>query len=355
MKNQSGKPYLTTRSLQPENQETPIQFLNGDPTPIELFYIRNHFSYPQINGKNLFLNVSGNVSQPIRFHLYDLMQLPLKSVSAYMECAGNQRAKFQPKVYGEQWEKGAISQGLWEGTSLKDILMLVGIDSNAKEVVFEGWDQGVDSSKGITSSFRRSLPLYKALHEDTIIAFKYNNKPLIRQHGAPFRLIVPQWYGMASVKWLKSITLLTEKFIGPYQTEDYVYYPHKDKKDDAFPVTTVNVNSIIQQPLNMSTLKTGYHNIIGLAWTGTGRINKVQLSFDNGVKWYDTVIKNLSNYENYKWMEWKYLWNVDHVGEYNILCRAMDTAGNYQPLKAFWNQKGYGYNACDEIRVKIVP
>ncbi|MCD8509043.1 MAG: molybdopterin-dependent oxidoreductase [Bacillus sp. (in: Bacteria)] len=289
----------------------------------------------------------------MRLHLYDLLQFPFRKIKSLLECAGNQRSKFKPQVYGEQWEDGAISQGIWEGVALRDLFSAIALSPSAQEIVFEGWDHGKDQSKGITTSFKRSLPLTKALHEDTIIALKYNNEPLTRKHGAPFRLIVPQWYGMASVKWLKSIVVTKDNFSGPYQTEDYMYYPQSDTKEGAFPVTTVNVNSIIQQPSNLSVLRLGRHTITGLAWTGSGTISKVQISFDEGKTWNNTNLSPITTTAKYCWTQWSYIWDVQQRGEYKIISKAIDTVGNIQPLEAFWNQKGYGYNACGELYVKV--
>ncbi|MDQ7861092.1 molybdopterin-dependent oxidoreductase [Peribacillus frigoritolerans] len=100
-------------------------------------------------------------------------------------------------------------------------------------------------------TYTRSLPIEKALHQDTIIAYEYNSQPIPFKHGYPLRLIVPQWYAMASVKWIKQISVINTTFTGPFQTIDYMYYPNKDNDQNAFPVTAININSTIQKPLDM--------------------------------------------------------------------------------------------------------
>ncbi len=112
------KPYLMTRSLLPENQETPIQFIQTDEINNQLFYRRNHFSYPTFNYSNYWLPINGLVTAPLMLSMHDLLQLPSKTVKVVLECSGDKRNLFEPKVFGEQWGKGAISQGSWKGVHI---------------------------------------------------------------------------------------------------------------------------------------------------------------------------------------------------------------------------------------------
>ena len=245
-----------------------------------------------------------------------------------------------------------MSQGEWRGVPLCHLLSLTGIKTSALEALFEGYDSGKKPGYKEILSFKRSLPIPKALHSDTIIAYEFNGEPIPYRHGYPLRLIVPNWYAMTSVKWLKSISLIPFKFQGPFQTEDYVYYPDKENNFNAIPVTTINVDSIIQQPLNYQILPAGVHNIDGIAWTGEGKIIKVELSFDDGETWSDSnFIEN--GQHPYAWVFWQYKWEVYKKGEYKILSRAYDSAGRVQLREAKWNRKGYGYNAIYSINVKI--
>lgn len=346
------KSSLVTRTLLPENKETPIQFVETNLMDNKLFFRRNHFSYPQLFHSSYWLPVDGSVRTPRIFSMEEIITLPSKTIKVAMECAGNKRHFFKPKLYGEQWEKGAISQGYWKGVPLKSLLDMTGLKSGASEVVFVGYDYGkrTDSDKVVT--FSRSLPLEKALHPDTIIAYEYNSQPIAFQHGYPLRLVVPQWYAMASVKWLKQITVIDAAFNGPFQSVDYVYYPKKDSYADAFPVTTINVNSTIQKPLHMEILNTGKHFINGIAWTGKGVITKVEISTDNGETWQEAKLNILTN-EPCGLSAWSYEWPVSEKGEYTIFSRAADSTGRVQPALPFWNQKGYGYNAVDKVQVKI--
>jgi DMSO/TMAO reductase YedYZ molybdopterin-dependent catalytic subunit len=346
------KPYLLTRSLQPENQETPIQFIETDFLTSHLFYRRNHFSYPMLTTANYWIPINGSVNTPILFSMQDILQLPSKTINVVLECAGNKRSLFEPKVFGEQWGKGAISQGAWKGVPLKALLELAGVKDGAKEVVVEGYDFGNRTDLDHVFTFTRSLPITKALHPDTIIAYEYNHQPIPFKHGFPLRLIVPQWYAMASVKWIKQITVINQNFTGPFQSIDYVYYPHKETNKDARPVTTMKVNSTIQKPLDRDILNTGKHFIKGIAWTGKGTIRKVEISTDNGQTWSNAKVDN-RNKPGYEWVSWSHEWNIEEKGEYTILSKATDSFSRVQPMSPLWNRKGYGYNAVDVIVVKV--
>ncbi|MDN3016349.1 sulfite oxidase [Paenibacillus sp. BSR1-1] len=343
---------LTVHKLHPENKETPIQFIETDILPPKLFYRRNHFSYPPLTYSFYWLPINGHVQTPRIFSMQEIMKFPSKTIKVALECAGDKRGLFDPKVFGEQWEKGGISQGYWKGVSLRTLLEAAGIKDGVKEVVVEGYDYGKRTDLEGVVPFKRSLPVKKALHPDTIIAYEYNNQPIPFKHGYPLRLIVPQWYGMASVKWIKQITLIDSHFTGPFQSMDYVYFPNKNNDEGAVPVTGLKVNSTIQKPLDREILNIGKHVIKGIAWTGKGEISKVDISTDNGQTWAPANLLDPSP-GRYGWVPWSYEWTVEAKGEYTIMSKAADSSNRIQPSNPFWNRKGYGYNAWDQITVKI--
>jgi DMSO/TMAO reductase YedYZ molybdopterin-dependent catalytic subunit len=346
------KPYLKTHSLVPENQETPIEFIEMENIKKSLFFRRNHFSYPSFSLSHYWLPINGLIKKPLLLSMQDILQYPSKTVKVVLECSGDKRSFFEPKVFGQQWEKGAINQGEWRGVALCDLLEQSGIWEGAKEVVVEGYDFGKRTDLDQVYTFARSLPIEKALHPDTIIAYEFNRQPIPFKHGYPLRLIVPQWYAMASVKWIKQIRVIDSHFKGPFQSIDYLYYPHKENDKDAFPVTTINVNSTIQNPLDLEILNTGKHVIKGIAWTGKGVITKVEISTDHGHSWSKATV-NISNNTGYGWVSWSYEWIVLEKGEYTIISRATDSDNRIQPSAPLWNRKGYGYNAMDNIKVNV--
>ncbi|MCH6264277.1 sulfite oxidase [Neobacillus citreus] len=344
-----NKPYLTTRSLQPDNQETPIHFLENGETPTGLTYRRNHFPFPTLSTKSYYLTITGSVKTPITIQYNQITTMPSRTVTAVVECSGNKRAHFRPKVFGEQWKDGAISQGTWKGVPLFHLLQIAGVQDSVHEVVFEGNDSGI--KKGQHVPFVRSLPLKKAMEHDVIVAWEHNHKQISPKHGFPFRLIVPGWYGMASVKWLKTIRVVDHPFSGPFQTDDYVYYPHKNNNEEAVPVTVSHVNSIIQQPLDRQILQLGQHEIKGLAWTGEGVVISVEVSVDDGETWKTATLHGQPR--QFQWIKWSYSIVFEKNREYSIKVRAYDSNGHLQPDTAFWNQKGYGYNAVSQIKIKV--
>jgi DMSO/TMAO reductase YedYZ molybdopterin-dependent catalytic subunit len=156
---------------------------------------------------------------------------------------------------------------------------------------------------------------------------------------------------MASVKWLTNITVVDQEFEGRFQTEDYVYYPANEAEMPSFPVTTINVKSIIQKPQNYSILSPGSHYIQGLAWSGEGTIRSVQVSTDKGKTWSEAELGRTGN--KYAWVPWRHLWKAEKPGEYTIYSIAKDSKGRQQPMTPFWNKKGYGYNAAAKHHIKI--
>ena len=345
-------PFYKTHKLNPENQETPLRFLRQWITPEEYFFIRNHFSYPEVDERNYSVGIDGAVYNPSRFLVDQLKVMPTREFVISLECSGNKRAFFDPKVYGIQWEEGAMSQGLWKGVPFKILLEHTGIKDSAKEVVFEGHDHGTRKDIPGEFLFARSLPMSIALHPDTIIAYELNGKPIPYKHGFPLRLIVPSWYGMAWVKWLKRITVITRKFSGPFQTIDYIYYPDKNSDRGKHPVNFKNVNSTILYPHHLAAIDKVTHRIEGIAWTGKGIITEVEISMDNGIEWHKAALSRYP-YQPFAWIYWWHSWSPPHKGEYTILSRAKDSSGRIQPLEPYWNRKGYGYNAVSQIKVQV--
>jgi DMSO/TMAO reductase YedYZ molybdopterin-dependent catalytic subunit len=332
--------------------ETPIYFTGGQITPKEYFYRRNHFSYPDITDSSCQLHIDGLVEYPRTFTFSEILSLNIREVITVLECAGNRRHNYNPKVYGEDWGDGALSLGVWKGVSLSELLALVGVQRTVREIVFTGRDNGEPVNVSGHYYYQRSLPVKTALAPDTIIAFAYNGRPIPVRHGYPLRLIVPSWYAMASVKWLNRVTAISDSFEGPFQTLDYNYYPDLKTDIGKYPVTRIRVNSLIQYPLDRSIIKTGIHQIEGIAWTGKGTISRVELSFDIGQTWMAATLRRPIS--RYSWTEWSFDWEAFKPGNYTILVRAYDSSGRVQPVEAKWNRSGYGYNAVSKATVRIL-
>ncbi|QKG83566.1 sulfite oxidase [Kroppenstedtia pulmonis] len=348
MKRDQTKPLQRTIvTAEPDNCETPIHDTQDFLTPKNLFYKRNHFPYPSHPSFSWPLIIEGKVKKKRSFSESQLRAMPSRSLVTVMECAGNKRTSFSPKPKGLPWGDGAISQGKWKGVSLSHLLKLTGIDSSVKEVIF----QGADQLNGVC--YERSLPLDKALHRDTLIAYEMNDDPIPFHHGYPYRVIVPDWYAMASVKWLTRIILTDQVFTGPFQTDDYLYIPKPETNSKPIPVREKRVNTIIQEPRHLDILSMGIHTIRGIAWSGTGMITRVEVSVDEGNRWEEAEFIS-HDHHPYAWKYWKWDWEISRQGIYNIWIRATDSSGRIQPEKPKWNQLGYGYNGYANIQVTAV-
>jgi DMSO/TMAO reductase YedYZ molybdopterin-dependent catalytic subunit len=334
----------------PYNAETPFNALQDEHTPIDLFYVRNHFSAPTINIIQFELEVNGAVANPFKLTLDRLRKFPARSLLLVMECAGNGRASMKPAIKGTPWNLGAISQAEFSGTSLSYLLTEADLTKNAIEVRFTGADQGKIRS-GAIQPYARSLPLEVAMHPDTLLVWEMNGKPLDQQHGYPLRLVVPGWYGMASVKWLQEITVLTEPFNGFFQTQEYIYIGEEGIPDNT-PVSNMRVRSLILQPESDTAHQKDEIQVTGIAWTGEGEVTKVELSFDGGNQWIDA--NTVAPTSSYSVTRWVYAWYPENQGDYRIMVRAYDSKGESQPLNALWNEGGYGNNAYHQVILSVI-
>ena len=205
----------------PENSETPLESVRSWVTPTRLFFVRNHFTVPTLDVAAWRLTVEGRVKKRRAWTWEELVELPDRTVFATVECAGNGRSFLAERQAGVQSGAGAVGHAEWTGVPLQVVLERSGLEADAVEVLFEGADVGTEPDHPAPMSFERSLPLAKALHPDTLLAFRMNGEVLDPIHGYPLRLFVPGWYGVASVKWLRRIEVVNEPFRGYFQSVKY--------------------------------------------------------------------------------------------------------------------------------------
>ena len=348
----NDEPGLIPLQVMPENMESPINNVLSWITPNELFYARNHLPYPTIQLESWALFLSGEVESPINFTYEQLKQMPQVDKFVTMECSGNKRALMEPPTPGEQWQTGAVGNAKWTGVPLSYILDQTRVKETAVELVFTGSDSGLRPDMDTPVNFERSLPLDKALMKECILALKMNDEPIPHKHGFPLRLIVPGWYGMAHVKWISRITATAIPFKGPFQAIDYVYINVEGDYQNAVPVTEMRVNSIITWPSKGEKVHLGPHTVRGLAWTGKGKISRVEVSIDNGMTWNAARLTS-PEHEQYTWTFWEYSWDNSVPGHYSIQAQAHDSNGNVQPKAAPWNVKGYGNNSIHQVAITV--
>ncbi len=338
---------MITISEKPLNTETPQSALRDQITPNHSFYVRNHFEVPSIDDSTWKLKVEGTVNNAIEFTLESIQALPQRDMVVLLECAGNGRTTLDPPVKGILWDLGAVAQAKFTGTPLKSLLDLLETPANTVEVLFTGADSG-EVETGESTPYARSLPIDIAVHPDVMLVWAMNDEPLPSNHGYPLRLLVPGWYGMASVKWLQQISFLNAPFEGFFQRDEYVYAAGKDYPENA-PVKKVRVRSMILSHTDGEAVAIGIHKINGIAWSGRGEITEVSISVDGGINWSPTTLTSSNG--RYGWRRWRTSLDFSRPGKYSLIVRASDMEGNVQPLSQVWNRGGYGNNVVQQIKL----
>lgn len=338
----------------PEDLETPLRYFDQYLTPIDVFFVRQHLPRPApIDPAAYRLMVNGMVSKPVELSLADLRRLPQQTLPAVIECTGNGRGFYSPKVPGIQWGRGAIGNAEWTGPRLADVLKLAGVSDSAAWLEIDGADRGVAA----TPDFVRSMPMKKALHPATLLALKMNGHPLPDLHGAPARLIVPGWDGTSFVKWVVRLTAADRQTAGFFMNPGYRYpkyglLPGSGPKPLELEVIEgMPVKSTITAPEDLSKLPLGAVTIRGFAWAGENAIDRVEVSVDGGSRWRPAELTGPKL--PFAWRLWRVDWTPTEPGYYTILSRATDTAGRVQPIVSAWNPSGYLWNAIDRIGVLL--
>lgn len=326
--------------------------LRHDVTPIGMHYLLSHFDVPYVeDGAAWRLAVGGNVDRRLSFSVAQLKALPQRTLRVTMECAGNGRAHVSPRWPSMPWGSEAVGTAEWTGTPLKGVLRQAGLKPDTVEVAFLGADRGYD--KGHEHEFGRSLTTEMALSDDVLLVYAMNGQPLLPQHGFPLRLIVPGWFGMASVKWLERIEALNRPYDGYEQVRGYLYKTHPD--DAGIPVTTIKVKSLMVPPgmpdwyTRQRLVERGRVTLRGRAWSGGGvGIASVDVLI-NGVVHAATLDAPTGRYA---WRGWQCMWDAV-PGEYEIGPRATDANGVTQPLEVPFDRAGFGINSVQTLKVTV--
>ena len=355
--------------VQPQGEPTDLVPVSEDPvcresnltsldtwiTPTKRFYIRNHFlEIPKLDPANWQLVIQGEVRQSLTLSYSDIMAMPSKELGATMECAGNSRSYVTPPAEGLVFRHGAVSTARWKGVPLGALLDRAELKDSAVEVSFEGADHGTEEEDGVEFdlTYRRSLPMEKALHPDTLLAYEMNGELLTADHGFPLRLVVPGWYAMASVKWLTQINVMDRPFDGFFQQRRYVMINEgREESLDRRPVTALKVKSLITSPRHGEVIRPGTCTIRGFAWSGEGEVKEVEISPDGGRNWQNATL--LGESDPNTWRQWEFTWQASHPGHYIIMARATDSAGNTQPSTIPWNFRGYANNGIHTIAIEV--
>lgn len=344
---------LHTLSQSPMVLETPLDVFVADEINNEDFFIRSHFDMPDINTRNWKLSVTELNGYGVDYTYERLMAFPKHEVTVTLECAGNSRSSVQPSCEGMLWNHGGVGRSNWSGVSVQTLLAQMEDISESTHVLFLGHDSGNEDHDGPVSNYGMSIPLSKAMDVDTILAYEMNGRVLPQAHGYPMRLIVPGWYGMASVKWVTGIRIVDKPHDGFHQSKYYVYVtPGMQEAQSSDRVSVMKVKSLITSIKRGQRLKTGVQTIHGKAWSGSGPIQKVEISTDNGNNWQITGLAQSQS--KYDWQHWSYDWTTNSPGRFLISVRATDSLGNVQPKFSDWNFRGFSNNGIHVVPVEIV-
>lgn len=346
----SGPPGMIERNDWPEHWETSLAALGRSwLTPNDVFFVRSHFTPPDVDLAAWRLEVTGLVATPLSLSLAELRALPAVEAAVTLECAGNGRGLYRlPSTSGTQWERGAVGTARWRGVALRTLLERAGVQAGAHHVWFEAADSA--PLPGVPH-FVRSLPLEKAM-DDVLLAHGMNGAPLGKRHGAPLRAVVPGWYGVASSKWLTRIRVEAAPSDNHFMVRGYHYtYPGEDPAT-APPVETLRVKSLITRPLEGAVVAPGPGQVRGFAWAGPAGVKSVEVSSDGGRSWHEARLTGEAQPGAWRSFEAQ-VTAVRTSQVLSLLARATDGSGDVQPTAARANGGGYGNNSIHQVTLRV--
>jgi DMSO/TMAO reductase YedYZ molybdopterin-dependent catalytic subunit len=343
----------------PPQLETPLHYFRQDLTPNDAFFVRWHLEGvpTSVDLRTFRLNVTGHVRQPLQLELDDLQsEFEPISIIAVNQCSGNSRSFFEPRVPGGQWKNGAVGNAKWTGVPVKSILDRANVKAGAVDVSFNGLDAPPLPS---VADFVKALSIDHARDGDVMIAYAMNDQPLPMLNGFPLRLIVPGWYGTYWVKALSEVTVLPHAFSN-FWTDTAYRIPDAPNGTESpqhvakttVPINRFNVRSIFVRPESDETFHPGVPNEMeGIAFDSGDGIRRVEVSIDGGASWADARLD--PEIGKYSWRRWRASWTPAHHGQYQLMARATNAAGDTQSTEQ-WNRSGFMWNVIQRVDVKVM-
>ena len=322
-----GRSHYQTPRIRPNPQRpsarTPLADLVGTITPTPLHFTTQHYyGIPDINPAEHSLMIEGLVDRPLVFTMDELQRFPFVSRVYFLECIGNRPNPRATTVTGTHGRMGCSE---WTGVPLSVLLDEVGVQGGASWIIAEGADGGRHT---------KSVPLAKAL-DDVLVAYGQNGEPVRPDHGFPLRLVVPGFEGIYNVKWLKRIKLVDKPYLS-FQEHSRFLTPDPKTQRDSY---DFGPNSVITRPSGEQQLQTpGMHVISGLAWSGSGKVSRVEVSTDGGASYREAELAGpvLPKAHTRFFLPWR--WDG---GEAVLQSRCLDERGQLQPTEAeyarYWN------------------
>jgi DMSO/TMAO reductase YedYZ molybdopterin-dependent catalytic subunit len=333
----------------------------GYHTPTDRFFVRDHTRTPVIDARTWRLRLFGTglhgsptLDRAVEFGYEDLLGMPARSISAFVECTGNGRSFYtgqqnQP-VTGSPWKLGAVGVARWRGVPLSVVLERAGLTDRAVDVMPRGLDpEFVDGGQN-HGRVRRPLPVAKAL-DDVLLAYEMNGRPLLPDHGFPARLVVPSWVGISSIKWVGDIEVSDVPLFSPWNTVYYRLFGPGYPPEGSAPLTRQVLKSAFELPWD-ARLNTGRPAVLrGRSWSGRGAVRHVDVSTDGGASWRRAHARGPR--EATGWLRWELPWRPEGHGPRVLLARATDASGAVQPDVARYNTLGYLFDAVVRHPVTI--
>ena len=339
--------------LASRNHAMPAEAMRHDLTPPGLHYVLTHYDMPDVDPGSWRLSVVGALQRTLELDLEALRSMPAQTVRVTLECAGNGRALLSPRPVSQPWLTGAVGTAEWTGVPLADVLREAGPTPDAVDVVFTGADHGFE--RGVEQDYARGLSLGDALEPDVLLAYAMNGEPLPLQHGRPLRLVVPGWYGMAHVKWLRTITVIDRPYDG-FQNA-VAYRLRQAAEDPGESVTRILPRALLVPPGDPDfmtrdrVLRPGPVRLEGRAWSGWGPVTRVEVSTDGGSTWTDAELVG----PEHRWAWRAFTAHFDATpGSHLLRARAHDATGRSQPLDPGWNRGGFANNADEPVVVHVL-
>jgi DMSO/TMAO reductase YedYZ molybdopterin-dependent catalytic subunit len=358
-----GKRPLIKRVYRAPCYETPTSYFNEVFTPNDAFFVRYHLAnIPEVDAREWRLRIGGDAAgKPVEFTLDELRNpknFETVELAAVCQCAGNRRGLHVPHVAGVEWAYGAMGNARWKGVRLKDVLAKAGIKKEALEVTLNGTDRGVLDK---TPDFVKSLPMWKALDENTLIAFEMNGQPLPHWNGYPARLIVPGWTATYWMKHIAEINIVSKAFDGFWMAKAYRIPQGKfpltarfvsQENDTNTPITEMVVNSLITNIRNGQHFAHGQNiEVRGIAWDAGYGLQMVEVSTDDGRNWQRAELGR--DYGNYSWRQWSLRFKPAKKGPVAIMAKASSRNGSTQTFELIHNPAGYHHNVVQPLNVIV--
>jgi DMSO/TMAO reductase YedYZ molybdopterin-dependent catalytic subunit len=358
-----GKKPLIKLSYRPPNYETPLSYFSSEFTPNESFFVRYHLAGipEEIDVAKWKLKIGGEgVGKPLELSVNELRSdFEPVEVAAVCQCSGNRRGFSEPHVTGVQWGLGAVGNALWKGARLKDVLKRVDLRPETIEIVFNGADIPVADG---TPDFIKSLPLEKALDDNTLIAYEMNGAPLPHYNGFPIRMIVPGWTAVYWVKHLDTIEASTKPLAGFWMKNAYriptgkfpiVQHFLTQMNATTEPITEMVVNSMVTAPQHGHTMRAAETiEVRGLAWDGGYGVKRVEFSVDGGQVWREAELGKDAG--RFAFRTFSFPFTPPSAGVYQVMARASNSVGQTQVEKLIFNPAGYHNNVIRPLTVNVL-